>query len=79
MLPSHKNESKSLVLLQVNCTNNYNKALEFWNLADTYNPDIIIETKSWLGDELGNLEIFRSDVTTFRRDRHARGGVCLLR
>jgi hypothetical protein len=38
-VPAHKNEGKSLVLLQVNCRNIYNKALEFWNLVDTYNPD----------------------------------------
>ena len=28
-------ESKSLVVLQVNCRTVYNKALEFWNLVDT--------------------------------------------
>jgi len=31
-VPAHKNESKSLVLLQVNCRSIYNKALKFWNL-----------------------------------------------
>ena len=29
MVPAHKNEGKSLVLLQVNCRSIYNKALEF--------------------------------------------------
>ena len=73
---AHKNEGKSLVLLQVNCRSIYNKALEFWNLVDTYNPDIIIGTESWLREEIGNTEIqvFRADFTTFRRDSHARGG-----
>jgi hypothetical protein len=61
-------------LLQVNCWRIYNKALEFWNLVDTYNPDIVIGTESWLREEIGNTEIFREDFTTFRRDRHARGG-----
>ena len=42
MVPAHRNEGKSLVLLQVNCRSIYNKALEFWNLVDTYNPDIMI-------------------------------------
>ena len=73
-VPAHKNGGKSLVLLQVNCRSIYNKALEFWNLVDTYNPDIIIGTESWLREEIGNTEIFRTDFTTFRRDRHARGG-----
>jgi hypothetical protein len=40
------NEGKSLVLLQVNCRSIYNKVLSFWNLVDTYNPDIIIGTES---------------------------------
>jgi hypothetical protein len=44
------------------------------NLFDTYNPDIIIGTESWLREEIGNTEIFRADFTTFRRDRHAQGG-----
>jgi hypothetical protein len=73
-VPAHKNEGKLLVLLQVNCRSIYNKALEFWNLVDTYNPDIIIDTESWLREEIGNTEIFRTDFTTFRRDRHVRGG-----
>ena len=61
-------------MLQVNCRCIYNKALEFWNLVDTYNPGIIIGTESWLKEEKGNTEIFRRDFTTFRRDSHARGG-----
>jgi len=73
-VPAHRNEGKSLVLLQVNCRSIYNKALEFWNLVDTYNPDIIIGMESWLREEIGNTEIFRTDFTTFRRDRHAQGG-----
>ena len=60
-------------MLQVNCRSIYNKALEFWNLVDTYNPDIIIGTESWLREETRNTEIFRADFRTFRRDRHARG------
>ena len=73
-VPAHKNEGKSLVLLQANCRSIYNKALEFWNLVHTYNPDIIIGTESWLREETGNTEIIRADFTTFRRGRHARGG-----
>jgi len=74
MVSAHKNEGKPLVLLQVNCRSVYNKALEFWNLVDTFNPVIIIGTESWLREEIGNAEIFRADFTTFRRDGHARGG-----
>jgi hypothetical protein len=74
MVPVDENDGKSLVLLQVNCISDYNKHLEFWNLVDTYKPDIIIGTEMWLRKEIGNAEIFRADFKTFRRDRHARVG-----
>ena len=40
-----KTEGKSLVLLQVNCRSVYNKTSDFWNLIDTYNPDVVIGTE----------------------------------
>jgi len=46
-----------LFLLHVNCRIIYNKALEVWNLIDTYNTDITIGTDSWLREEIGNTEI----------------------
>jgi hypothetical protein len=71
-------EGKSLVLLQVNCRSIFSKALDFWNLVDTYNPDVVIGTESWLRDEISNAEDFRADYTTFRRDRCSRGGGVLI-
>jgi len=41
----HISEGKPLVLLQVNCRSICNKVLEFWNLIDTYNPDVVIGTE----------------------------------
>jgi hypothetical protein len=67
-------QGKPLVLLQVNCRRILNKILEFWNLIDRYNPDVIIGTESWLREEINNAEIFRDDYTTFRTDRCTRGG-----
>ena len=52
----------------------YNKSLEFWNLIDTYNPDVVIGTESWLKEDISNAEVFRANFTTFRRNRSARGG-----
>jgi hypothetical protein len=69
-----RREGKPLVLLQLNCRSIYNKALDFWNLVDTYNPVVVIGTESWLREEISNAEVFRSDFTTFRRDRRGRGG-----
>jgi hypothetical protein len=44
-------EGKPLVLLQVNCRSILNKTEEFWNLVDTYNPDVITGTESILSKE----------------------------
>ena len=52
-------EGKPLVILQVNCRSICNKVLEFWNLVETYNPDVVIGTESWLTDEINNAELFR--------------------
>ena len=69
-------EDKPLVLIQINCRSILNKTLEFWNLVDTYNTDVIIGTESWLREEISNAEVFRDDYTTFTRDRCTRGVEC---
>jgi len=71
---AHISEGKPLVLLQVNYRSICNKILEFWNLIDTYNPDVVIGTESLLSEEISNAEVFRDDYITFRRDRCSRGG-----
>jgi hypothetical protein len=69
----HISEGKPLVLLQVNCRSICKKILEFWNLINTYNPDVVIGTESWLSEEIKNAEVFRDGYITFRRDRCTRG------
>ena len=61
-------------MLQVNCRSICNKIEEFWNLIDTYNPDVVISTESWLSEEIINAEVFREDYITLRRDRRSREG-----
>jgi hypothetical protein len=39
-------------------------SLDFWNLVDGYNPDVIIRTESWLREEISNAEVFRDDYIT---------------
>ena len=41
---------------------------------DTYNPDVVIGTESWLKEDISNTEVFRTDFTTLRRDRSTCGG-----
>lgn len=67
-------ETKSLVILQMNCRSICNKVLEFWNQIEIYSPDVIIGTESWLYEDINNAEVFRGDYMTFRRDRCSRGG-----
>jgi len=51
-------ECKPLFILQVNCRSICNKVLEFWNLFETHNPDVVIGTESWLNEEINNAYIF---------------------
>ena len=69
----HICEGKPLVLLQGNCRSICNKFLEFWNVIDTYKPDVVIGTESWLSEEIKNAENFRDDYITFRKDRRFGG------
>jgi hypothetical protein len=73
---SHQTLGEQLDLLQVNCRSTLNKVLEFWNLVDTYDPDVIIGTESWLREEINNAEVFRDDYKSFRKDRCTR--VCVV-
>jgi hypothetical protein len=67
-------KGKSLVMLQVNCRSICNKVLELWTLIETYNPNVVIGTESWLHEEINNAESFTGDYITFRRDRCSQGG-----
>ena len=71
---AYRTKGKSLVVLQVNCRSVCNKAIELWNLVDTYIPNVVISMESWIKEDIGNAEVFRADFTTFRRDRSAHGG-----
>jgi len=43
-------------------------------LVDTYNPDDVMGTESWLSEEIDNAKVFRDDYINFRRDRSTRVG-----
>ena len=46
-----------MVLLQENCRSIHHKSLDFWNLVDTYKPDVVIGTESWLIEEINNAGV----------------------
>jgi hypothetical protein len=60
-------ESKSLVFPQVNWRSTFNKTIEFWNLVDTCNPDVVIGTESWLREEISSVEVFQADYKTLKK------------
>jgi hypothetical protein len=41
-------------VLQVNCV--YNKAIELWNLVNTYAPNVVTGTQSWIKEDINNVE-----------------------
>ena len=45
-------------MLQVNYRSVFSKILDFFTLVDTYNPDVVTGTESWLGEEISKAEVF---------------------
>jgi len=43
-------------------------------LVDTYNPDVVTGTGSWIKEDICNAEVFIADFTTYRMDTSVRGG-----
>ena len=58
---AYRKEGNSQVVLQVNSISVYNEEIELWNLADTYNPDVIIGKESWPKEVISNAKVFRTD------------------
>jgi len=62
-------------LLQVNCRSIYNKTLDFWNLIDTYNSDVVIGTELWLSGEISYAK-FLGLTTELSEETDTLGVVC---
>ena len=58
---AHISVGKLLVLLQVYYRSISNKFLEFWNLIDTFNPDVT-GTESWFIEEINNADVLGTTV-----------------
>lgn len=56
-------------ILNLNFHSIKNKKAETLNIIDSYNPDIIIGTETWLNDSVHNSEIFPPNYNIYRRDR----------
>ncbi|KAI8513198.1 hypothetical protein Bbelb_098370 [Branchiostoma belcheri] len=69
---SHK-RSKSKLLL-VNCQSVRNKTAELATVVDTYKPDIVAGTESWLNQNIASSEIFPSNYIAHRKDRQTGQG-----
>jgi hypothetical protein len=64
-------------ILNLNFHSIKNKKAETLNIIDSYNPDIIIDTETWLNDSVHNSEIFPPNYNIYRRRdrRDGFGGV----
>lgn len=65
-------------VLLLNCQSIKNKVDDFTGLLQVLNPDIVFGTESWLDDAVKDGEMFPTDYRVYRKDRHHRGGECLL-
>jgi hypothetical protein len=73
---THMTGCKPLVLMQVNSRGIYNKTLDFCNLIDTYNQDVVIGMDSWLSEEISIAEFL---ITQLSEGTHTIAVVkCLL-
>jgi hypothetical protein len=52
----------------------FKKALEFWNLFVTQNPDVVIKEELCLKEDMNNSEALRTYFTIFSRDKFECGG-----
>ena len=43
-------------------------------IVDTYNPDVVTGTGSWIKEDIINAEVFMADFTIYRMDTSVRGG-----
>ena len=67
------------VILNINFQNIKNKKAELLNIIDSYNPNIIIGTETWLTESIHSSEIFPSSYNVYRKDRKGTigGGVLI--
>ena len=69
----------ALRILVVNCQSIRAKRESLHTCVDSYKPQIIIGSESWLDDSISNNEVFPPDFSAFRKDRvhgnDSRGGV----
>lgn len=62
-------DSPILTSLTVNCQSLLAKKESFLNLIDTYKPDIVFGTESWLKSDVLSSEVFPECYSVFRKDR----------
>jgi hypothetical protein len=73
--PTINSNRSHLKILNVNCQSIWAKRLEFAQLVESTNPDIILGTESWLNSDITDNSVFPTDkYNVIRRDRKSRGG-----
>ena len=59
---SSRNDSPGLISLTVNCQSLLAKRDSFMNLIDTYHPDIIFGTESWLNPDIASVNFSQNAI-----------------
>jgi len=80
---SNKSSCRPIRLLNLNARSLNKKKVDFCNLVESTQPDVIVCTESWLTSDITTGEIFSQDLakqySVFRRDReHSVGGEVLI-
>ena len=57
-----------ITTLTLNCQSLLPKRESFMNLINTYHPDIICGTESWLNSNIFSSEVFSSGYNVYRKD-----------
>ena len=73
-----RQKGQPIRLINVNCQSISSKGGAWKNLLDSYKPDIIIATETWLHKGVGDAELEMENYQIYRRDRETGHGGGLL-
>ena len=65
---SFRNDSPALASLTVNCQSLLAKRESFMNSIETYHPDIIFGTESWLNLDVSSCKLFPESYFVYSQD-----------
>ena len=67
--PGNKINNIKAVVINTQCVKN--KVSEFHCMLDEHNPDIVMDTKTWLDPSIPSSDIIPTDYSVYRKGRQA--------